>query len=255
MYTVAAVDKALDILEHLAEAGDIGVTDLAERTGSTKSQIFRLLYTLEQRGFVRKDADSRRYALGYRSLYVGDKTRRQMDLVRLAQPLLDELAEVSRENVHLVIREGKYGVCVALSESPQPLRLSAQVGSRSPLHVGGATSVLLAYAPPEIQKEVLAAELEVFTKATVTDRKKLTERMVMIRQAGIYESQDDLDEGAFSIAAPIRNHQNSIVAALSIAGPVSRLSKETKRYHRELVQDYSEKISRALGWVPSLVEG
>ena len=64
MYTVAAVDKALDILEHLAEAGEIGVTDLAQRTGSTKSQIFRLLYTLEQRGFVRKDADSRIYALG-----------------------------------------------------------------------------------------------------------------------------------------------------------------------------------------------
>lgn len=247
-YTVAAVDKALAILEHLAEAGDLGVTELAERTGSTKSQIFRLLYTLEGRGFVRKDADSRRYALGYRSLYVGDKTRRQMNLVRLAQPYLDELAELSGENVHLVIREGVRSVCVALSESSQPLRLYAQVGRRGPLHAGGASKVLLAHAPAEVQEEVLAGELEVFTDATVTDRKKLTERIAAIKTARSYESLNDLDEGAFSIAAPIYDHQGSVVAALSIAGPLSRLCKEARVYHRELVVDYSGRISQALGW-------
>lgn len=249
-YTVAAVDKALTILEHLAEAGELGVTELAELTSSTKSQIFRLLYTLEGRGFVRKNEASRRYALGYRTLYVGDKTKHQMDLIRLAQPYLDELAELSKENVHLLVRDGVHGVCIALSESPQPLRLSAQVGNLAPLHVGGATSVLLAYAPPEIQKEVLEGELEVFTNATVTDRKKLTERIAAIRQAGSYESLNDLDEGAFSIAAPIHDHQDNVVAALSIAGPVSRLSEKARVYHRELVVNYSGRISQALGSSP-----
>ena len=249
-YTVSAVDKALEVLELIAETPDLGVTDLAARTGSTKSQIFRLLHTLEGRGFVRKDPLSKRYVLGYRTLYVGDKAKRQINLIRLVQPYLDELAELSQENVHLVVREGVRSVCVTLSESPQPLRLYAQVGRRGPLHAGGASKVLLAHAPPDIYEAIFSSDLEVFTATTVTDKKQLSDILDAIRCADIHLCQNDLDEGAFSIAAPVRDHSGAVVAAVSIAGPVSRLNEETTAYHQKILKEYSFKISRVLGWQP-----
>ena len=249
-YTVAAVDKALTILECLADHPDIGVSELAGLTGSTKSQTFRLLYTLEQRGFVRKDEASRRYSLGYRTVYLGEATKRQTDLVRLAQPYLDDLAERSCENVHLVVREGTHSVCIALSESPQPLtlRLYAQVGRRGPLHAGGASKVLLAHAPADVREAVLKGALEAFTPSTLIDPERLEGLLDRIQKEEVYESENDLDEGAFSIAAPLRDHGGRVVAALSIAGPIVRLKEGVKRRHIQIVKEYSDKLSIVLGW-------
>ena len=247
-YTVASVNKALDILEHLAVNGETGVTELADRTQSTKSQVFRLLYTLEQRGFVHKDPLSRRYRLGYRNLYIGDQTKGQLDIVRLSQPLLEELADISGENAHLVTREGYRSVCVALSESSQPLRLYAQVGRRGPLHAGGASKVLLAYAPAEVRNEVLTGDLEIFTPSTITDPQRLENIISEIKKTGLHVSQDDLDAGAFSIGTPVHDHSGEVTAALSVAGPVSRLGPVRRAELSELVKAYGEKISETLGW-------
>lgn len=247
-YTVASVDKALELLELIAEQPNLGVTEIAERAASSKSQVFRLLHTLEQRGFVRKDTTSRAYTLGYRCMYLGERGMRQTGLVQLAQPLLDELAERSRENVHLVARDGTRSMVIAMRESPQPLRLYAEVGRRGPLHAGGASTVLLAFSPEDVRDQVLASELRVFTPATVVDPRELRTLLVQIRERGYHISRADLDEGAFSIAAPVRDHRGEVVAALSIAGPMSRLNEERSSMYLDLVRDYASRISRALGW-------
>jgi IclR family KDG regulon transcriptional repressor len=247
-YTISSLDKALTILEVLANRPGSGVTEIAQQTGSTKSQVFRLLYTLEQRGYVRKDVASRTYSLGYRTLYLGDKTRQQMNLIEATSHVLDELAAECGENVHLLERDGRNCVCVALRQSPQSLRLYAQVGRRGPLHAGGGSTVLLAHAPDEVREAVLASQLEVFTPATVTDPDRLRKILARVRKQGYHDSKDDLDDGAYSIAAPIRDHQGTVVAALSIAGPVSRLNESVSSLHRRLVVEYAEKASVVLGW-------
>lgn len=246
-YKVAAVDKALELLELLAHFPDLGVTDIAERTQSTKSQVFRILHTLEQRGFVKKHPTSRSYSLGYRTLFIGNRSRQQNSLVKITQPCIDELAERCRENVHLIVREEFSSVCVALRESPQQIRLYAEVGRRGPLHAGGGSKVLLAYAPSEVKEAVLTMPLEKFTSETITDPKKLKVLLDKIIEDGYHESKNDLDDGAFSIAAPIRDHSGNVVAALSIAGPVSRLDESTRHHHRALVREYSDTASKRLG--------
>lgn len=251
-YKVAAVDKALELLELLAHRPDLGVTEIAEQTQSTKSQVFRILYTLEQRGFVKKHPSSRTYSLGYRTLFIGNRSRQQNNLVQIAQPYIDELAERCRENVHLIVREEFSSVCVALRESPQQIRLYAEVGRRGPLHAGGGSKVLLAYAPREVKDAVLKGPLERFTAETITDPQALGTVLHRIIADGYHESQNDLDDGAFSIAAPVRDHGGEVVAALSIAGPTSRLDNAACRRHRQLVSDYSAEISKNLGWSPQL---
>jgi IclR family KDG regulon transcriptional repressor len=246
-YTVAAADKALTILEALANHPEYGVTELATLTESTKSQVFRLLYTLEQRGYVIKN-HAKQYSLGYRCLYIGEQSKQQINIIQLAQPYMDELTLLSQENVHLVTREGKNSVCIALSESPQPLRLYARVGRRGPLHAGGGSKVLLAFAPEKVQQDVLLSGLEKFTEHTTTDPQALKAILSTIQKENFHECFNDLDEGAFSISAPIRDFKNEVVAALSIAGPTSRLTPEARNGHIVSVKDYAEKLSRALGW-------
>lgn len=247
-YTVGVLDRALTLLDVLAEHPHCGVTQIAKLSGNTKSLVFRLLHTLEKRGYVRKDPVTRFYALGFRALLLGEQTRRQTDLIKLAQPHMDQLVAATRENIYLTIRDGLQGICVAARQSPQPLRLYADVGRQVPLHVGGGPKLLLAFAPDEVRKEVLDGPLQAFTPASDVDPLALARALDKIRKTGINESRGDLDAGAFSFAAPVRDHGGTVIAALSIAGPFTRLSPGIAVKHRTLVRDHALALSRELGW-------
>ena len=248
-YTVEAVDRALQLLEVLAEGRDLGVTELAKRMDVSKTLVFRMLHTLEKRGYVIRDPARRTNALGYRILYLANAVEHHDMLVGTANPILDELALACRENVNFLIRDGLSSLCVATRESSHQIRLFAEVGRHGPLHAGGGSKVLLAYAPPDLIQAVLRSKLAVFTQQTVTDPIELEHVLGKIRADGFHVSTDDLDEGAFSIAAPVYGIGSSVVAALSIAGPVSRFDERAAKHHRRLVLEYAGKLSSRLGGV------
>lgn len=245
-YTIASVDMSLTLLQAVADEPGLGVTALAQRIGATKSQAFRLLYTLEGQGFVIKDAVSLTYRLGYRALYVGERAKRQVDLIARAGPYLDDVAAACRENVHVIAREGVQSVCIALRESPQNLRLYAAVGRLGPLHAGGGSKVVLAYADQAVRDAVLEGPLERYTDATIVDPTQLRAVLDTICRDGYHVAIGDIDEDAFSVAAPIVDHADRVVAALSIAGPTSRLDEAALAHYRTTVLQASAAISRAL---------
>jgi IclR family KDG regulon transcriptional repressor len=165
--------------------------------------------------------------------------------------VLDELARNTRENTLLVVREDLHAVCIAMHESPQPLRLFAQVGRHVPLHAGGGPKVLLAFAPEEVRRAVLDRPLEGFTSTSITDRNKLARTLTEIRQAGFTLSIGELDPDVFSMAAPVRDFTGDVVAALSVAGPLSRLTAAERRRFRKLILDAAEQLSAELGLAPT----
>lgn len=245
-YRIIAVDSAITVLEAVAENPGIGVTRLAQLTDKTKSQVFRLLFTLEARGYISKDPESAGYALGYRALLLGEMAKRQTSLVRVAETVMKALSAETAETSHLVIREGTRSVCVAKVDGPLPLRLYAEVGRRGPLHAGGGSTVMLAYAPPEIQAQVMRSDLEKHTPQTVVNRDLLAATLDRIRRSGYHVAVSDLDDGAFSVAAPIRDHQDQVVAAISVAGPQSRFTPEIQELHVRAVLEASRQISELL---------
>lgn len=247
-YTVNVLDRALTLLEALAEHPNDGVTQIAKRTGNTKSLAFRLLHTLERRGYVRKDPVTRGYALGLKALLLGEQAQLQTDLTKLAAPHLDALVATTHENIYLTVRDGMRGVCIAARQSPQPLRLYAEVGRSVPLHVGGGPKLLLAFAPEDVRARVIAGTLKAFTSASDVEPDALARSLEKIRKAGLNESRGDLDAGAFSFAAPVRDRAGDVIAALSIAGPFARLSPSIAVKHRNLVRDHALALSRELGW-------
>lgn len=251
-YLVSSVDRAAQLLLALAEMPDSGVTDLAERTGCTKSLTFRLLYTLEQRGLVRKDPGRRTYTLGYRALLLGDQSRRQSRLITAAEPLLAELSDETRENALLLVREQQNSIVVAMRASPQPLRIFAAVGRLGPLHAGGAPKVLLAYAPASVQQAVISGALEAFTEMSISDADALEQTLVNIRRDGYAISVGEIDPNIFSMAAPVRDHSGEVIAALSVNGPTARLDEPTQDAIRDSVLRMAARLSEHLGWQGNL---
>lgn len=246
-YTITALESALHVLNAVAENPGLRTGQLAGLTGLTKSKVFRILRTLEAFDYVSLGADHAS-SLGASAFLLGKRAEQQWSLARAATPVLDELAERTRENVHLVVRQGLHSQVVDVRLSPQPVRMYAQVGRIGPLHAGGTPKVLLAYAPESVVERVLSAPLDHYTDATIQDPHALRSLLGSIRVDGYHIGISDLDEDTFSVAAPVRDHSGDVVAALSVAGPVMRLDDGNRSVYVRLVVDYADQISQALGY-------
>ncbi|MEM7721254.1 MAG: IclR family transcriptional regulator [Pseudomonadota bacterium] len=246
-YTIAAVDRALSVLEALAEQPEQGVTELSRRLGLTKTIVFRLLSTLEARGFVVREGEKAVYSLGYRIGVLGEQAGAQNSLLAAARPVMERLRDATSENINLVIREAHHSLVLATLAGRHSMRIFANPGRYGPLHAGGGSLLLLAFAPEELRESVLSGPLERFTATTVTDPQELRERLDTIRADGFHIAINDLDEGAFSIAAPIRNAAHDVIASLSVAGAMARYDETKRRHYLDLIQNAAAEISGKLG--------
>lgn len=245
-YAITALESALQVLRVVGEHPGLKASQIAGHAGLTKSKVFRILRTLEQSEYVWLDADHAAY-LGTAAFVLGKRAEEQYSLVRVARPVLDELAAATQENIHLVVREGNHSLVVDLRMSSHPLRMYARVGRIGPLHAGGTPKVLLAYAPPDVVEAALAAPLDRYTEATVDSAEQLREVLARIRRDRFHVALSDLEDDTFSIAAPIFDHRGEVNAALSIAGPLLRFDAAREAEYVGLVKAAAGRLSRGLG--------
>ncbi|MCM5680179.1 IclR family transcriptional regulator [Schlegelella sp. S2-27] len=247
-YTVAAVDEALGLLILVADHPGLGVTELAKRSGNTKARAFRLLCTLEQRGFVQRSGDAATYRLGHKSLLIGLAAREQVSLVHLAEKYMSRLGERFNENVQVRVRDGLHSLCVARWETTHELRIRSDIGQPRPLHAGASGKVLLAYAPEEIRQAVLSAEMERFTPSTIHQRSKLSQDLARIKAQGYSVSNAEVVPEIVAVAAPIWDSAGQVSATLSIAVPASRVPAEGMDMVAQEVVRSAGELSRELGY-------
>ena len=247
-YTITAVDRALELLEAVAERPNASLTELSRITGFTRSLVFRLAFTLEKRGYLIKSVDQRTYTLGYRSLYLSSHAHDQLPLLHAARPFIEDLSERTGQNVHMLVRDG-HSLLTVLAKYPlDPKHLFARIGRRGPLHAGAAPKILLAFAPEHVRKAVLGGELKKFTEDTEIDPAKLARDLAEIRRTGTNESRRDVDPHGFSFAAAVHRSDGEVVAAISLAGRLERLTPENAPIFREAVQQTAQRVSETLGW-------
>jgi DNA-binding IclR family transcriptional regulator len=245
-YTIAAVHRALLVLEALAEKPGQGVTALSKSLGLTKSIVFRLLQTLEDRGFVYRDPELAVYSLGYRVGVLGERVGRDGSLLFAAPPVMDALRDRTSENVNLIVREGLRSLVLATRSGRHSIRLFAQAGRYGPLHAGGGSLCLLAHSDDSVVDAVLASPLEAFTPYTITDREKLSQTLARIRINGYNIALNDLDEGAFSVSAPILGPNGDVIAAISVAGAMVRFDEERRQAYIQAAREAASEISSKL---------
>jgi len=249
-YPIKALDKALSVLEILLQKRSaMNMTELSKKLGLYPSTIHRILDTLKHWGYVEQDSHTQKYQLGLKALELGMAKLHQMDLAREATPYLKELVKQCNETVHLGVLEGGEVLYLAKEESSQTIRMISYVGKRAPLHCTGLGKVLLAYLPAEERKKILGEKvLPRLTENTITDKRELEKELNKVREQGFALDREENEKDVRCVAAPIRNYQGEVIAALSISSPIFRLDKNRQNDLKKALIETSKNISKKLGY-------
>lgn len=230
--TVNAVDRALGILETLHEAGgEMGIADIARKTGEYQSTIFRTLITLQARGFVYQNASNSKYGLGMKLFSIGMGVRDRLVIVRVVEPFVKRLCEETGETVNVSIRDAErtneyYSLLVHQEvKRGQALGVSQSLGSSTPCYYSAVGKALLAYSEDLSEERVRQGEFLRFTEHSITDPETMLRELEVIRRQGYALDNEEQEKGLFCVACPVFDRQKRIKAAVSVSGYVARIKE------------------------------
>ncbi len=247
---VRSVDRALLVLEILAREGEATLGKMAAELGVHKSTVSRLVEALAQHQMVSPPEGDSGYRLGPGCLRLAAATAGTLDVSTVAQSVCDELAaELDETCTVAILREGMV-INVCQAEGGTTIGTRNWIGQRTPPHATSNGKVLLAALPEEEVEQVLEGRLERFTGHTITRRATLWAALREIREKGYAYAREEYEEGLQAVAAPIRDHTGAVIAALSAAGPVYRLSDEEFPRVRDAVIRAADEVSRRMGHRP-----
>ncbi len=237
------------------EQDELGITALASRLRLAKSTVHRLAATLTGAGFLEQNSDNGKYRLGIALFELGALVRRRMDVANEGRPKLRELLEKTGETVQMGIIDHLSVLYVYEMESPHAIRMAAAVGGRAPVHCTAVGKVLLAYQSEDIVNRVLEAGLTAYTPKTITRRDALLAMLAEVRAREHATDDEESESGLRAIAAPVRNHNGIVIAAVGVAAPVQRMNKKVMQTCVPMVVAAASAVSARLGYMPSRLRG
>lgn len=242
-HSIQSVDRALFLLETIAEAGgEATLTDLATRTGLNISTCHHLLATLIQRGFAAKVPGRRLYALGARIIYLGHACL-QVDLPRRAQPYLEAINAATGETVHLAALQGDSVVTLAVREARHAVRVdTGKVGKIEAPHATSVGKAIMAWLPEDELARILNGGMTRCTDNTITEFPALLESLRTVRRNGYAIDREERLPGVFCVGAAIRDQAGTVIGAISASTPAMRATEE----HIGLMRDEIVAATRAL---------
>ncbi|MGW0707129.1 IclR family transcriptional regulator [Streptomyces sp. NPDC002643] len=226
----SSLRRALSILMYLAADDShphgTSLTDLATGLSMSKSTVLRLIAPLRAERLVDQDPESGHYRLGPQNALLGQLYLERLDIRRTASPLLHQLAQDVREAVHLVSFDMPEIVYIDKVESPQAVRMHSRVGGRQPAYCTATGKAFLAHAPEDVLDAVMAAGMPARTPATLTSPEELHAELARIRERGYAVDDVENERDIRCVAAPAFNHSGTVVTAVSISGPASRVTHD-----------------------------
>ena len=251
--SVQALDKALTVLEHLSRIdGDIDLSSLAQALALPKTTLLRLLATLKSHHFVQQDEQSRRFRLGWALIHLGQAAGRAFSLAGLAHPHLERLAAQSGETANLILLDGEHAMYVDQVVSPSIIRGVPAVGTPLGLHCTAAGKALLGFLSEEESAALIPRlRLTRLTEKTITDPAKLRAELARVRRQGYAMDDEETELGGACVAAPVRDRQGKVMAAVSIMGPTHRVNSGSIPRLARIVLAAAGEISRVLGFEPA----
>ena len=246
---LSSVAMAVRLLKSFSEGeAEIGVTSLSRRLGVAKSTVYRLASTLVSEGLLEQNPETEKYRLGMSLFALGALVRQRMNVATDARPFLFHLREATGETVHLAILEGPDIVFVLNLESNHAIRMRADLGARKPAFCTAEGRAMLAFQPQDVVNDVLGRRLVPRTPKTIIDAGQIRAALEEVRALGFATEDEQSELGMRSVAAPIRNANGRVVAAIGLAGPIQRLSDEALASFAPLVADAARTISARLGY-------
>nr|WP_156586361.1 IclR family transcriptional regulator [Halorubrum sp. CBA1125] len=228
---VRSIDRTLRIVQALQELSRGTVTEISNHVGLPKSTVYNHLQTLYENEYVSRSGEE--YHLGLRFLEHGGYIRNQMDIFHVAKPEVEELAAETGELVNMLVEEHGRGVYLYRERGEQAVNLDSYIGKRQYLHSTAFGKAMLAYMAPERVDEILDKHGMISrTEHTISDREELSQELETIRDQGYAIDDEESLEGLRCVAAPILTQDDDVLGAVSISGPISRISGD--RFTKEI---------------------
>jgi IclR family acetate operon transcriptional repressor len=246
---VQSLTRGLSILEALAEAeGGLPLTDLAHRVQLPASTTHRLLGTLEKMGYVYQAGDLGLWYVGLQAFTVGSTFLANRDFVAQSHPYMRRLMEQAGETANLAILDGTEAVFIAQVQCHEMMRTLVKLGSRVPLHASGVGKAIFAALPDEQIDAILKVMgLPRITDNTIVAPETMWAALRVIRQRGYSFDDEEHARATRCVAATIYDEHAEPLGAISLAGPVSRLTDERIRKLGPVVAHTAEELTRKLG--------
>lgn len=251
---VTAVTRTADVLTFLAQAPPrpVGVTEIATGLGLSKAVVYRILASLQDRGYVESDAASRRYLLGPKCLALGTAYLERTDTRHSIHDALVTLSARSEETATMSLRTGWARMYVDQILPPDDIKMVVPIGRLFPLHAGASSKAFLAFLP-EAERERFFAEhprLPALTERTVVDHAALRAELREIRHAGFASSRGERQHGAASVAAPVLDRSGAPTVVISVCGPIDRFEPRREDAARMLLEETTVLTRQAQGGSP-----
>lgn len=227
---VQSLTRGLTLLELIADShGSVALTELAQQAGLPNSTTHRLLSTMQQQGFVRQVGDLGLWTIGAHAFVVGSSFLQSRNLLALVHPVLRSLMETSGETVNLAVLDlsDHQAVIIDQVQCSQLMRMSAPIGGKLPMHASGAGKAFLAHLSDEQVTTLLHQKgLHYYTPKTLMSPQSLKENLAQVRKAGFSFDDEEHALGLRCVAAPIYDEHGEAFAALSISGPIARMTDD-----------------------------
>ncbi|WP_371363830.1 Transcriptional repressor IclR [Sporomusa rhizae] len=247
--SVSSLHRAIDILFTLQlEGKEMGVTEIARAVSLPKSTVFRLLSTLESRGFIKQNTENGKYWLGIKLYSLGKVISDKMRIKTVAAPHAKALSQKFNEVCNVAVLDMvdcslPKQIIIEKVQSQQLLTLTPPEGSSGLCHCSGAGKCLLAYSPQSFLEKFAHVELPRCTKKTIVDWDILREELAEIRKRGYAIDEEELEEGLSCVGSPILGRHQELIAAISISGPAGRI-----RSNRAEIIEEIKKTAQAISY-------
>lgn len=243
---VRAVSRALEILlAFTAQDHELSAAELLKRVDLSRPTLYRLLYSLEEHGFVVAVGDPQRFRLGPSVARLAHVWTSSIDVAAAAEPVLRRLWTVTGETVALFVPQGSLRLCVSELPSPQPLNFKRGMGYTERIVRGATGRAILAYmnTPP--------GDLRSWAKDAGLDFTDLEHELSRTRERGYATSHNELIDGAVAIAAPFFDRLGEVAGSIGVFGPEVRLAAARQQQIARQVMAEAATLSLAMGYVPA----
>ena len=241
---VQSAERIFQVMETLADHGEMGLMELSTALDLHKSTVHRLLMSLIYMGYAKQDEATQKYMLSYKVVNMAGKILERMDILQVAKPYMERLSDLSGEAVHLVQREGNHILYIYKIEAKVgTIRMVSHVGMVHPMYCSGVGKAIMAELPESEVKQIW--------NESITDFSQMQEVLEEVRQNGYALDDEENEKGVRCIAACLHGYQKEVKYAFSISGPTSRMTRERVKELAVDVKKVQEELSRELGYYKS----
>lgn len=245
-YMIPMLERTFEILEYMHSSPDcLTLSQISEGLAIPKTSVFRIMETMQKWEYVEKTKDGEKYKLGKAFIKIGQRAASDIDITDIAMPYLEELSERTGESVNLGILYENDILTIANSKG-EDFYLISRLIPLSPLNCSAMGKQYLAdFSDRELREYFQSSNPEKRTVNSVTSLDGFLSLKEEIKKEGISYDREEYEYGLTCIAAPIHDKEASLVAAISISGPTTRLQYKGEKMLREEIKKTSEKISKA----------